>query len=254
MWNSSSGWAMGPGQGGMALLRTSDGAKTWQTLAQVPGGYADAEGMLNPEVAWVQGLGGWLITKDAGRIWTKVQLPKGFARAVGLETAQRGFAVLSPTKGAPANLYITEDGGLRWSLAKSDVQMAALGPARTVYAVAVSPSGQDTLLSSLDLGSTWDARRLPPAVEATGIGVAPDGTRWLFGGLNESTIWISADAGRRFETVSVPGVQVFPPPAVVSLDAWYILTGHGIYRTTDGGHALAAVAAAPLAPVPGGAP
>jgi hypothetical protein len=161
-------------------------------------------------------------TDDSGETWHTVDAFADFS-------SDRGVSALADTclGGEPALLFITTfpwsvaaswDDGESWeelaSLGgRSDSTQAAVGtwpPGSCERAAALVNAGQDIWISD-DAGVSWREATRPPAVAATQVFQADDGT-WFLSGVN-GTLFRSDDGADTWDEVGP-----LPPPPVLSAD------------------------------------
>ena len=121
--NSSDGWIAGDAEG---ILRTTDGGATWHLIpapstgSNDPVRNAEAEilktDFLDAQTGYAITYGSEVLrTNDGGERWNRLQLPVGPASAADLCFDSVNQGLLSTTQG----IYLTTDGGLRWTLSAS---------------------------------------------------------------------------------------------------------------------------------------
>jgi photosystem II stability/assembly factor-like uncharacterized protein len=198
-----------------ALLRTSDGGRTWDHLGatgvpadRIPGSPVFIDTLRGAVVAWPPGIPGWpsiLTTQDGGNTWESVAIPKPPVSGAYLAeqgpagttlVAHGGRIVLSldllpartliPSPGAPGNALpqavsgwssVSDDGGLSWT----------------------SWSGKPaTAIASLVFCSPIDASGSQRSCPGLGAPVFDDEGRLLL--VDDQRLWSSHDAGHTWQS------------------------------------------------------
>ncbi len=158
------GWAVGPGG---AILRTSDGGRTWARTEGVPVNVEldsvafSADGKRGCAVGGdgaALGNGAVLLTDDGGQTWKQARSvpPTGSLRSVALSADGQRIWIATRKLGG---LLLSVDGGLSWK------PSSGVYPGEKIESVAFSPdgrhglaAGQDGLMKfSDDGGQTWKA-------------------------------------------------------------------------------------------------
>jgi len=95
---------------------SADNGRSWEKRADfIPSGKSHCRylSFCNVVTGWIAGPDSLGMTRDGGKSWTKLDLPKGIKRidAIALRTPTEGY--LLDASGA-GELYFTEDGGMTW--------------------------------------------------------------------------------------------------------------------------------------------
>ncbi len=214
-------WRLGP-NASLQLEATADGGSRWSAVAAqgLPaGGAVDHLAFVSATRGWAAGAGGagvgpwpWLaVTRDGGRIWTRVPLPPVHDGA-SVET------------GAPA-IPVCFAGG--------------------TCAVRVSLGATTVVDRSTNGGASWRATAPPPMPR----GAQPDfvlaGARHWYA-LAGGALYATSDGGGHWSRVTVSGIALSQATSNAALtfagaaDGWLTLTDPytgtaSLWRTTDGG-------------------
>ena len=266
-----------PGETGVGrILRTTDGGRTWTTVASPPDPVSEVWVVPGTSDAWA--LSGCasgasscrrlLRSTDGGTTWTSVPTAMD---EVSFGDAHHGWAI-GPAPGIMATgLYRTTDGGSTWTSVPSPCQGSPAGPLRAiafrsatsgmaVCAATLGAGGEfHSVLPTSDGGATWQVRAsvAPAPSQQTGklhsvgslqyggyiqgIELAPDGTAWMWGGRMD--VLASTDGG-----VTWRGLGLTSDGGGIGI-GWPLDAGHGFAVvgdpnrqatlfevTTDGGH------------------
>jgi photosystem II stability/assembly factor-like uncharacterized protein len=140
------------GNGGTRL--TSDGGRTWRTVAPSPCPYMS---FLDARIGWAASAYDLQATADGGASWKEIALPQeiGDIAAIALRSADDGY--LLDITGA---LFVTADGGRSW-----ETRSLGLAPGERLIPAAVGPKAALRFVDALhgmavfDLedGSVWYA-------------------------------------------------------------------------------------------------
>jgi len=235
------------------LYRTSDGGRTWESVA-LPAGSARVG-----RIAFTSVTSGWLLiegristlysTRNAGDTWERLPDPPAGADGLGVrgpaEAWMGGGAVGTP------HVYLSTDAGETW-------QRRDLPPPYGRSPVVSVPTGVDVLpdrgvriflpptdqpiavelglsltLVSFDLGATWRYEPPPPGTVAY-----QDALHWW--AMSRATLFKSSDAGLTWTSVTdaLPSMQ-YVPHVIDSKHAWAATTtfagANGLMLTDDGG-------------------
>jgi photosystem II stability/assembly factor-like uncharacterized protein len=281
------GWAVGPS----GIFLTTDGGKLWRGITpklladQVPEEVvgtitaASARDLWIP-VADVKGIvpaaavgsnapargSGIERTTNGGRSWKLSVLPgclTSCAQAsVSFPDARIGFALVPPEKGESARLYVSVDGGRRWTLRSRPPGFGS--PATVVFsnrslgwAVSGSPRNWDQapwkLWRTTNGGRTW--RRAPdlPSADRYQLPIVFSHNQAVVLGLDgpedrsRLTVFVTRDGGRSWSSHRLPGTKnlhsfggapLAPggiPFAASSLHNWSLFIGPTLFTTTDAG-------------------
>ena len=302
MTSPSTGWALRWTQnpavandGYLAPARTTDGARTWtsvtpppvRALVAAPGATAVLHA-LDGERAWLAvtaaapagspvHLTEVFATVNGGRTWTtsaplKVSGSAAFLSFAGPERGWLLMTVGAAMQQQPVQLYRTDDGGLRWSLAAQspttgtgstglpaacDKAVLALAAASVGYIGGACNVVSGLLLVSRDGGVDWAPQELPVPASACGDGCQASGPQ--FAGQTgflviERAPWapyflVSQDLGMTWQSEPLPSgagedprIQFFSPLSGILVSAGpQGVIGHVFYITADGGRTWTAV-------------
>jgi photosystem II stability/assembly factor-like uncharacterized protein len=166
--------------------------------------------------------------------------------AAFVQTEPRGGAILAAT--ANAQLFRSEDGGDSWEHLPFPAELRA-----TLHAFVVDPwnpgvywaglSSDVSLYSGIfrssDRGVTWKRVGDPRLKSVWAIALFPQDSRLIAAG-NEDGVFLSQDAGERWETLTPPGIDDMRPVVSLSYDpadpnVLYLGTPHLAWKTSDGG-------------------
>ncbi len=247
-----------------ALLRTTDGGRTWQTLAKVADTIAAID-FVSPRHGFVltQGTHGLALygTANGGRSLRLVAQPGGLGTAPELRftSPSDGFVV------SGQGLEVTTDGGRTWR--GETMHLPALTPQATPYFVSVTRgfvAEGGAIYRTVDAGATWQqVYRLPAPLLAFGGGSAAGpvtfvSTRLAYAAVTIDDCWAggcpdvilrSEDGGASWRPVSyamqgtLPGLAApgtGPPGGISSLVGWgedgvAASTMLGLWVSHDGG-------------------
>ena len=163
-WLLCSGVA-GAGNANRAILETTDGGRTWTTVAGAGLGGQSASGLTTSgypdRLTFLADGHGWMsaerkvgidVTTDGGRSWNSLgKVPNGASTAIGslsFVSGSNGFALLSNGDERATQLIASHDGGRTWGgVASWPYESSSASPSRTVLA------------HGTDAGAAW-ARRL----------------------------------------------------------------------------------------------
>ncbi len=147
------------------FLRTSDGGRTWATLATLP----------LPNVA-------------------------GMPASVAFADARHGWAAYA--FGADAHAYATSDGGRTWrALTPHGVSVVDLLPGAQGYLLATTAQGSPELLFTADGGQSFARRALPRGYSGGGLAFANARMGFLTQG---ASLWATRNGARTWRTVAWP--------------------------------------------------
>ncbi len=266
--------AWSSGSGG-AVLRTTDGGKSWRRLAAPPGGatldFRDVQAFDERRAlllaAGPGAASGLWRTADAGRNWEKIldcPWPEGFFDGIAFWSEREGVLVGDPVDGALLILR-TDDGGATWVRARAlpppvpgEFAFAASGTSACALAggrvwLGTGGAGAARVWRSVDGGRSWDAVDAPlfQGLESAGVfsvafadamhGVIVGGD-YLRPNAREKTAAWTEDGGRSW----IPAAQM-PAGYRSCVAAWnggFVCTGPGgTDWSADGGRTWS-----PLAP------
>ena len=218
------GWLLlgsqpGAGEQGKALLRTSDGGRTWRLVAHsgLMGGHG-ARGDALPITGYVQSLffhrdgvgfiglarGGLLVTRDGGRTFSNAyprEVPPGsdFGAVIGFLAS--GFAWLYTGFAQP--LYVSADAGRRWQAvypATEPLDLAECPPGEPFGAV--TPSDPAAVLGKGDASVPWAHMGEAPGPISAFDAISPDEFAVAYDG--GRALAMSQDSGGTWQPLPVP--------------------------------------------------
>ncbi|HUS59047.1 MAG TPA: YCF48-related protein [Planctomycetota bacterium] len=225
---------------------TEDGGRTF-TVSKV-GGRGQSKGPLwtvrhaSGDTFWAAGYGGLVMrSDDAGRTWKEHHCGRGYPSVqADFRDADHGLLAM----GDNGILFATDDGGKSFrkiATPAKDVRAVAMGTG--AFGVAAGSDG-DLLITS-DGGSIWaypDGWRLPgeKGREKNKLGTwfraaaaVGDNCAWVVG--DTGTVLRTADAGKTFEVITIPGGEFLTAVRFADADRGWALGWHFVYRTEDGG-------------------
>lgn len=243
-------------KGRNVLLRSVDQGRTFVPASGLAGNLPLVAVELDPfraaTVYLVRGSGGVLVSRDAGGRFTPSN--QGFARPLGEVVAlsaapERRGRLYALVQEASPRLYVSSDGGARWTAAGGGpiaatrgASLLAVGP-DTVYVTALREGRR--LWRSTDGGSSLVAlRAMPPDITLARLPAVAGSAIAVFGGQG---LFRSDDAGRSWRpnvrgirAGHVAGLAVEPsdPRSLVG-----IFEPQGLLRSTDGGVTWTSLAA-----------
>lgn len=260
------GYAAGDPVDPGAVLRTTDGGRSWQLLTSLPGmqiGSIDfsgpSDGLLSASSAPGEGqLAEILRTADGGRTWQPARsLPRGNGGLVPVRLISRDsglFLNLSVpcTSTCAPTAGMTGDGGRTWSvrsLSAPPVYLEAaqiISPGEYVAGSIGAFSGPGLLIASEDGGRTWfTLASLPFRVASVGIDfVSPDVGFVLVDTYGEPTssagtfiLLSTSDGGRVWARHDFRGRLPGPFASISFVDArhGWLLSASTLWSTSDGG-------------------
>jgi photosystem II stability/assembly factor-like uncharacterized protein len=211
----------------LALLPALTSAQlfTWQITDSKTNASFRALSVVDDSVAWVAGTGGWIgRTIDGGNNWKFDQVP-GFEQTDfrTLYAHDKNNAVIA-NAGSPANVLITEDGGLHWKIVYHLPDTAAFIDGtdfwnRNEGIIYGDPlGGRMLLLRTTDGGLTWsriDMNRAPKlndgeasfAASGTTIRCTGKEAVAIATGGKTSRLWLSENKGDNWTSFAVPILQ-----------------------------------------------
>lgn len=178
----------------LGLIESADKGRTWRTIS-LPG-EADFH-VLRAHGKTVYGFDSsndrFLVSRDGGRTWAERDAPETFVDlAIDPSNPKRVVA-----SGSSA-LYLSTDGGVRWTPVASGLSGYLAWPAANRLLVATLDGA---LLVAADAAGPWRAQgQLGGPVAALHAG----STKELFAALHDGTILRSNDSGRSWVTRSTP--------------------------------------------------
>lgn len=187
---------------------------------------------VSPEVCWASGSGGtFLRTIDGGASWAVGVVPGAEELDFRDVEALDANTALLMSVGRPAELWLTQDGGVTWELRhRLDVEGVFLDAMDFQGAQGLAwgdpLEGAFLTLESRDLGRSWArvGERLPQPLEgeagfaASGTCVALRGERvWIGTGGGSARVLVSADRGETWSAVGTPLQQGAPTQGIFSV-------------------------------------
>ena len=224
------GWILDADGG---ALRTTDGGATWSPLDRFPREpFRGMHVMPDGRRAWVVGTRGLILrTTDGGATWLRARsetiepLRAVDFRADGME----GWAV-----GSGGVVLRTTDGGANWE-PRSVVGRSALTGVYAAPDGSVWIVGENTLLTSRDLGKTWTTpSRGAPVGFLSAVSGTPDGREGWAVGLGGIVGKID-DAGSTWRRLSQSGDFASTHGSDDASRGWVVALDGTILRTEDGG-------------------
>jgi photosystem II stability/assembly factor-like uncharacterized protein len=220
------------------VYATTDGGRTWRRRAHLKLGAGTLTCVAREEVV----LSGYppddaqepvlLRSRDGGRHWTKLRVPKG-AYPPQVQSRNLYFAPIGDNAG-----WITFNGARTWRRvgAGDHLQSIAFLTPSTGFAVLLRRIGlkrvRTWVVRTTDGGKTW--RRVPTAVRnfrPTGVIVA-DGTVWVRG---LQRVLRTRDGGRHWDEIQTGGWGFPSNPRFASSTLGVESGDHGLLVTRDGG-------------------
>jgi photosystem II stability/assembly factor-like uncharacterized protein len=240
--------------GGSTMTVTHDGGRTWHD-----------SGLKVLETVVASGRAPWLwavtypcpkgttpacpyrvfLSKDAGRTWSQSwNLPGTFAPRFAVAFGDGGLVITSNPTG---DLYITSDGGARWSTVSGRCggntaeAYTATSDGRELWQMC-SASFPDftpkTLYVSEDGGTNWVKRALPQGGAFFELCSPSTGIAFLLTAQTQTQV--TSDGGKKWRPVDAPAVYrqlVFTSPK----DGWGVRDDGSTWISHDGGHTWTAV-------------
>jgi photosystem II stability/assembly factor-like uncharacterized protein len=252
------------------VFKSTDGASSWQPashgLAAVTV-FALAVAPSDPKrvYASVRGSQAVFRSTDGGASWrptARPPFPSPRGMVLSLTVSPRSPGVVWAGSD-PNGLFQTTDGGAHWAAAGLPPQE------KRVPAVAVAPSSPNTLYAgvatrgpdlggvyaSADGGASWARRNQGLyGLDARALAVSPGSPGMLWAGLSGQGLFRSANLGRRWARVTLPGAPATGTPLVdveiapSAPSTLYALANFWLWRTTDGGASWSQAYAYPNGP------
>ena len=179
------------------------------------------------------GTGGVFSSRDAGRTWQRLPVP----RAVGAAFTDEG-AVLARGRllhRAASDLHAI-DPGRRSNLPGAVTALS--GRRKLDMAADVNAATGEQLWLSHDAGSTWAraaARGLPQGVLDLALGGRPDAPLVLYAAAGAAGLWRSRDGGASFERLAAAGAPVRRVAATVARDGMLLIATPRVRVSRDDG-------------------
>jgi photosystem II stability/assembly factor-like uncharacterized protein len=191
-------------------------------------------------------------SRDGGASWQATSgppLPATDDRVAALAVSPRSPTLLWAGT-VPSGLFRSADGGAHWAPAGLPPQVFS------VLAVAVAPSSPNTLYAgvfdqgpdpggvyaSTDGGASWSRRNQGlDGLDARTVAVPPGSPGVIYAGLDSQGLFRSANSGKRWARVTLPGAPAAGTPLVdfeiaPSTDStFYALALSWLWRSTDAG-------------------
>lgn len=195
------------GSGYGALMRSTDGGKTWDSLPSPSTLYDGVSYMPlgGGEIA-AQSYSGMWLSKDAGLTWTKLSVPQrdNGNVSVSLNSLRRidvAALMLSDVQGAS---FLSRDNGQSWTQVVAPVGNQYVGPATVAFSDAKNGfllDGTGRLATTKDGGLTWESKVLSLGTVST-VQFVNKQTGWLVGGFGQ--LYKTTDAGKTWTAVAAP--------------------------------------------------
>lgn len=97
------------------IFKTADGGQSWETLAAPVKGNLTSVTFFDANVGWVLGASSLALrTVDGGRTWADLRLQAGVANPAGSFQIVSGSVAYFRPDAAPADAYMSADGGASW--------------------------------------------------------------------------------------------------------------------------------------------
>lgn len=234
-----------------AMVRTTDGGKTWHSMTQPPGGVTGLR-FATPAIGYAFSDSVFEMTTNGGQSWT-VQPGGG---ALALETLHGNVVrLVSPHSGCPGPCAVRAEfapvGTSAWTVADFgpvDQSVQLVRSDADVYILATrnwagGAPARSTLYVSTDNGVHWTEHGEPcpqtgGEVDSHSVAASPGGTVTVSCVPREAApafVAVSTDAGNHF--TKRPGTVPWGAAGAVVGDPRTVLldVGTGAYRSTDGG-------------------
>lgn len=236
------GWVAG---GGGALLQTSDGGESWQSVQR------PTEDSIR-DIYFQDANTGWIVcerdiyklrtkdeartymmkTADGGRSWQQVNLAGADARLVRAVFTEGGCAWAFGEAGV---LYSSRDGGLSWSRKPSPTRYLLLGGTFIDKDHGWLVGARSTILQTFDGGETWRAGVVDGRdIRFTAVSFVEQRIGWAVGA--EGRIFITLDGGRTWRAQTSP-VQsdLLDVKFINASEGWAVGTDGVLLHTRDTG-------------------
>jgi photosystem II stability/assembly factor-like uncharacterized protein len=259
---------------GAGVFKSADGALTWQPTGHGPSGVvlALAAAPSDPKTVYASVAYGLqeivFNSRDGGASWRAtagppLPIPRGRVLSLAVSPSSPGV-VWAGTD--PNGLFKTTDGGAHWVSAGLPPQ------GRRVTAVAVAQSSPSTLyvgvtaqgmdlggvFASADGGASWIRRGQGlSGLDARALAAPPGTPGLLWAGLSGQGLFHSANGGRRWARVALPGGPSPPTNGIPLVDleiapssssTSYALALSWLWRSTDAGASWTEAFAPPAGP------
>lgn len=185
------------------ILITSDGGRSWGTVASGTGEDLRAVWMVDGRVGYIVGNKGVLLkSSDGGLNWTLLSTP-GFKNGYDVQFTNRQTGFVATGK----EVLKSTDGGINWTtVLHSDTiwSFTRLFFLNDQYGWVSGPSG--TLFATLDGGQSWQRRAFPVGINlqvlwfssaTTGVAGGAGGSLWLT--TDGGTIWNQQNTGTTWD-------------------------------------------------------
>lgn len=207
--DANRGWAVGSGG---TVLRTVDGAITWQALDAST--HTDLWGTSFPDAnfGWIVGNSGLVKrTSDGGSSWTTQTVPlSANFRAVDFIDSNRGVAVGAKASGVTTSTILyTMNGGVTWrrAAAASTADLSGVSMASDVRGYAVGANG--TVLRTMSGGASWSIIPGFGTASMNAVAAARSATQTAYVVGNAVsltyTVYKTTDGGASWTKLVVPG-------------------------------------------------
>jgi photosystem II stability/assembly factor-like uncharacterized protein len=218
--SSSTGWAVGQGNFGGAILATNDGGAHWSPQGGFGGGGGLQVGRLSG-VSFVSSTTGWAVgssfsgggivtTDNGGATWTSQSVPGGIfnLNSVSFVNSTTGWAVGQGPSGG--KILATVDGGATWTPQTVPLGIGSLNGVSFVNSstgVAVGQGGGGKILVTTNGGGLWVSQTVPGGVgQLNGVNMLSSATGWAVGqGGSGGKILVTTDGGTTWTAQTVPG-------------------------------------------------
>lgn len=225
------------------LTVTSDGGANWTEGAPLPFAASALQALSGRNLVAIGG-GGVEISRNAGRVWSKLDLPSGWRPvSLGYRTPSGGWVVAEGPDESHAIFDCGEKACRKIATPFTPVLARATGPQAGI-AAGRDKRGRPALFTTLNGGAAWQEQVLPAEFgtqsgAVTGLG-ARENMRWLY---SPGTILLSQDGGRRWKEITLPGIEQvvsldFSGPAHGLLVTSTPMSGILCWETSDGGVAF----------------
>ena len=226
---------------GSAILRTSDGGKTW-TSQSILGSfnsptYIYSVDFPTPQIGWLVGTSGFIAKSvDGGLNWTTQVLASSYS-FYDVKFVDKNHGLIA---GADGVILRTSDGGVSWSPVNSGTQNA-LYQIDVLEAANVWAAGSNgTMLHSLNGGETWSTQNTGVSYALDGVDFINPRLGWAVGSGHQ---FLRTNDGGTTWTLVSPGVEAKDIAASYtgiyfadSLRGWITDNTGGVLRTNDAGN------------------
>jgi photosystem II stability/assembly factor-like uncharacterized protein len=177
------------------LLKTTDGGRTWQSVAPVASSAYSSLSFVDANNGWVlRSTGQVYRTQNGGQTWQAQSVPTPTGRVVFADL-QHGMAIGNSV------IYATSDGGQNWNF-------ASFSGVYTATAIRLRPSGAGWLVGqkgewwrTADYGATWQRADRRPAGNAAQAQFLDPTHGWVM--KDYTTLARTADRGQTWQDVDL---------------------------------------------------